>query len=478
MSDPQRTVLVVDDREENRYILCHTLTRAGFSTVEAATGKRALELSRQLPDVIVLDVRLPDILGYEVCRRLKSNPQTRHIPVLQLSAAFLTAESKLYALESGADSYLIQPADPLVLVATVRSLMRLREAEKQAQAAAKQWAATFDALSEGVAIVQDGVVQRCNRAMTELLGASYGQIESQSYAALLRQRFSLESPLAEDGTAVETQVRDRFFRLGAAALPVDGSAGGTMLIVADITPQKQAEQALLLNERLAATGRVAHIIAHEINNPLEAITNLVYLAGGAPELTEETRGFLAATAAQVDRVSQITRQVLSFNRETRDAIKVPIAELVEDVLALSCRMEAEKRFTVQWDADRSLQAVGYPARLRQVFANIIRNAIEASPRDGVLAIRIRRSQLRAPGGMAPAIRITIADCGSGIPEHLRTKIFEPFFTTKGQGGSGIGLWLTAAIVGEHGGRIQMRSRAEAGTSFSILLPSSASGLRR
>jgi CheY-like chemotaxis protein len=180
------TVLVVDDREANRYTTVHALTRSGFQVVEASSGKEALELSRSLPSVIVLDVRLPDILGYDVCRRIKANTQTRHIPVLQLSSAFLSNESKLFALESGADAYLIQPADPVVLVATVKSLVRLHAAESQAQLAARQWQTTFDALSEGVAMIdRTGLILRCNRAMTSLLGRSYGEIENRDLRELL-----------------------------------------------------------------------------------------------------------------------------------------------------------------------------------------------------------------------------------------------------------------------------------------------------
>ena len=163
-------ILIVDDRAANRYTVGHALTRAGLKVVEAATGKEALELSKKQPTVIVLDVKLPDIIGYEVCRRIKSNAQTRHIPVLLLSSAFLSDESKLYALESGSDAYLIQPPDPVVLAATVKSLARLHRAESQAQLAAKQWQATFDTLTEGVALLDSsGIVQRCNRAMTGLL---------------------------------------------------------------------------------------------------------------------------------------------------------------------------------------------------------------------------------------------------------------------------------------------------------------------
>ena len=192
MSTESSTVLIVDDRPANRYTVAHAMTRAGFNVVEAATGREALELSKQLPTVIVLDVKLPDIVGYEVCRRIKANPQTRHIPVLQLSAAFLNNESKLYALESGADAYLMQPADPVVLVATVKSLVRLHHAESKAQLAAKQWQATFDSLTEGVAIVDDaGIIQRSNRAMTELLGKSYSEIETRHFRDVLQECFGL-----------------------------------------------------------------------------------------------------------------------------------------------------------------------------------------------------------------------------------------------------------------------------------------------
>ena len=113
------TILVVDDRPANRYTVAHALKRAGYDVIEAETGTEALELAKQVPSAILLDVKLPDILGCEVCRRLKANPRTSHIPVLQLSAAFVDNESRVYALESGADAYLTQPVEANVLVATM-----------------------------------------------------------------------------------------------------------------------------------------------------------------------------------------------------------------------------------------------------------------------------------------------------------------------------------------------------------------------
>ena len=475
MSEEQakQTVLIVDDREENRYTLRHALSRAGFGIIEAASGKEALTLAKTLPDVIVLDVRLPDMLGYEVCRRLRANPQVSHIPVLQLSAAFQSTESKLYALESGADAYLVQPAEPLVLVATVRSLARLHQAERQAQSAARQWGATFDALSEGVAIVEDGAVQRCNRAMVGLLDLPYAQIEQKDFAALLLQVFEVDAEELLSVPSISVQRDSRFFRMAAAPLTMEGGVGGNILIVADVTPQKQAEEALLLNERLAATGRMAHTIAHEINNPLEAITNLIYLSQHTVGVPDEVLEYLESAADEVARVSQISRQILSFHRETRDPVRVPIAELVEDVLALSARAASDKGLVVRTAFDRSLVVIGFPARLRQAFSNLIRNAIEASPQGGSLQLRISHASLRFMADAVPAVRVSIADAGTGIPADIRPRIFEAFFTTKQQKGSGVGLWLTAAIIQEHGGKLQLRSSTAegcSGTCLSVLLP--------
>lgn len=473
MSDESPHVLIVDDREENLYVLRHTLERAGFRVTPASTGKEALELSRQLPEVVLLDIRLPDILGYEVCRRLKANPQTRHIPVLQLSSSFTTAESKLYALESGADAYLTLPVDPLVLAATVRSLVRLHEAEQQAHNAAEQWTASFDALREGVAIVKQGIVERCNRAMTLLVGRTYSGIEGSSLDELLSEHFQTP-PLLPGKTPRVVRLGHHFFELSTTPLPTNGTMEGHIFLVAEVTAQKQAEEALLLNERLAATGRLAHIIAHEINNPLEGITNLIYLAQGSASIDEETRAYLATAAGEVERVSQIARQILSFNRDTRQAVSVPVGELVRDVLALSTRAAAEKSLQVQSDVAGDFRVLGFPARLRQVFSNIIRNAIEAAPAGSLLRVRIRHTRLRTQGQQKErAVRITIADRGGGIPQEVRSRIFEPFFTTKGEKGSGVGLWLAASIIEEHGGKIQVRSSDDAelcGTVISVLIP--------
>jgi signal transduction histidine kinase len=473
VSSGKDTVLVVDDRPANRYSTVHALRRSGFSVIEAETGREALELAKLVPAAILLDVKLPDILGYEVCRRIKSNPRTSHIPVLQLSAAFTDNESRVYALESGADAYLTQPVEPNVLVATVRSLVKLHEAESLAKIASKQWQATFDALGEGVALVDpSGIVQRCNRAMTELLRRSYTEIEGHGLDQLLRDTLHFHLP---DETAVgplEVFAGSQGFRLNLEPVHLEDAVVSRIFILAEITQQKLAEHAALLNERLAATGRMAHTIAHEINNPLEAITNLLFLLRGPVAQSAEGSAYLRSAEREVQRVSRITRQILTFHRESASSLVVDLSELMEDVLALNNREVVDKNLRIVKDWKGPVTINGFPAQLRQVFSNLVRNAIEASPGYASIRIRISKCTLyRTP--LERGARVTISDSGAGIlPQNLH-KVFDAFFTTKELKGSGIGLWLSSTIVQEHRGRIQLRSSTQpkrSGTCLSVLLP--------
>jgi two-component system NtrC family sensor kinase len=473
MNDSQPVVLIVDDRDANRYTNSHILTRSGFRVIEATTGREALELAGSLPSVILLDIRLPDILGYEVCRRIKSNPRTSSIPVLQLSAAFLDNESKIYALESGADAYLTQPVEPTVLVATVRSLVRLREAESQSRLTAKQWQATFDALSEGVALTDSsGMIQRSNRALSRLLDTPYLEIENHPLNDLLETHFGFGIDYLNRVDFQDVQFNDRYFEFSLDPIFMDEIHVNSIFIVSEVTARKRAEAALLINERHAATGRMANTIAHEINNPLEAITNLLFLLVRSLDDTEVAAKYLGSAQAELDRVSRITRQILSFNRESKVAVQVNLSEILDDVLALNNRALAEKNIEVirEWDKDLRIQA--FPAQLRQVFSNLIRNAIEASYPGKALRVRISGYPRRNSAEKQVA-RVTICDQGVGIPAHHLNRIFDAFFTTKEMKGSGIGLWLSSTIVQEHHGRIVVRSSirpSHSGTCISVVLP--------
>lgn len=473
MTDDQPSVLIVDDRDANRYTIAHTLKRAGFQVVEASTGKQALEMANRLPAVILLDVRLPDILGYEVCRRLKTNSNTSFIPVLQLSAAFLDNESKIYALESGADAYLTQPVEPNVLIATVKSLVRLHRAESQSRLSASQWQATFDSLSEGVALTDSaGIVQRSNRAFTNLLDRPYLEIEKHPLNDLLRRQFGIEVDYQKRTEFSEVQYEDRHFDISLEPIFLDEVHTSSILIVSEVTARKRAEAALLSNERLAATGRMANTIAHEINNPLEAITNLLYLLKGSLDHPDTARRYLETAQTELERVSKISRRILSFNRESDSPVPVNLCEILEDVLALNNRALVDKKIQVVREWNQGISIQGFPAQLRQVFSNIIRNAIEASYPEKPIRLRVScfpRNGL--PTGRVA--RVTISDHGVGIPRKNLAKIFDAFFTTKELKGSGIGLWLSNAIIREHGGYLRVRSSTRpdgSGTCLSVVMP--------
>jgi two-component system NtrC family sensor kinase len=164
-------ILIIDDQEPARYVFRHSLSRAGFDVDEAKTGTDGLLQAMSEPDLIICDVNLPDMLGYDVCRRLKSNPVTLSIPVLQVSASFISDESRVQALEGGADSYMTQPIEPMVLIAQVNALLRLRQAESLANISARQWQTTFDSLSDGVALLSsEQVIIRTNRTFRDMLG--------------------------------------------------------------------------------------------------------------------------------------------------------------------------------------------------------------------------------------------------------------------------------------------------------------------
>lgn len=232
----------------------------------------------------------------------------------------------------------------------------------------------------------------------------------------------------------------------------------------------RAQDALRRSEKLAVTGRLAASIAHEINNPLEAVTNLIYLMR-ATENPADAHRYLAEADQELARVAEITRQTLRFYREPNHPVETEIAVVLRSVLVLYNSRIAAANISVQTDnSSPEATVLSSPGELRQVIANIIGNAIDAMRRGGRLRIRI--SSARDHGGLFRT-RLTIADTGSGIPAALLPAIFEPFVTTKGETGTGLGLWVTSEIVRRNGWSIRVRSHCgpgRTGTVFSIAMP--------
>jgi PAS domain S-box-containing protein len=463
------TILLVEDREENRYIVGRMLRDAGYRVIDAPTGQEGLNRVAEHPDLIILDVKLPDMLGYDVCRRLKSNPATSNIPVLHLSATFITNESRVHALESGADGFLTQPVEPTVLIATVRSLLRMRNAEAISRFTARQWQTTFDALSEGIGLLSlEGRVMRCNRAMTELLRRSYSEIVGHNYSTLLQESLQIKEPWTEElptRQSKDVQSGNQWFAITIDPIfSEEGALSGRILVVADITDRKLAEEALKVTEKLAATGRLAHSIAHEINNPLSAVMNVLFLLDREPQ-TDAGKQYLRTANAELSRVARITKQTLAFHRETAEPMQVSLSDLLEGVVNLFGPQISARSVQIEKDFRFSGTLQAFPGELQQVFSNLLSNALEAVPRGGRIRLRTRSS--------GSTVRVLLSDNGGGIPESIRKNIFEAFFTTKQLKGSGLGLWLTMGIVHKHHGTIRMRSTTIAGrsgTCFGISLP--------
>lgn len=251
----------------------------------------------------------------------------------------------------------------------------------------------------------------------------------------------------------------------------DGRAIRIFGVNFDLTTRKQTEAALRTGEKLATAGKMAASLAHEINNPLAAVTNLLYLIGQDEALSDGSKRFVSMASAEVSRVSHITRNMLAFYRETTAPVEVDLAELVQSVLELYAPKIREFRVKVDVQTGDRCRVLAFPGELRQVVSNLVVNAIEAMQQGGSMRIRVqaRREWKTERSG----VRFVVADSGVGISREAQVRLFEPFFTTKGEKGTGLGLWVSRDIINKHQGTIRVRSsqrEGRQGTCFSLFLP--------
>jgi PAS domain S-box-containing protein len=242
----------------------------------------------------------------------------------------------------------------------------------------------------------------------------------------------------------------------------------------DVHEQKLTEEALRRTEKIAAVGRLASSISHEINNPLESVTNLLYLLRTNPSLDQTARDFLATAEEQLSRVSQVAIQALRFHRQSTAATLVDVPDLVSSVLSLNRPLLRTKQIDViRRDDGNTPPVLCLAGEIRQVIASILSNAIDAMSLHGTLRVRIHTAAATRPPATR-GIRITFADSGHGIAAENLPRIFEPFFSTKGISGTGLGLWIAKGIVERHAGEIYVHSSTrpgKSGTVISIFLPS-------
>lgn len=328
----------------------------------------------------------------------------------------------------------------------------------------------------------DGIITSWNASAERLFGYKPEEIIGQSVLRLIPRELHFEEPQIiaklRSGERIEhfetrrTRKNGDIFDISLTVSPIKDRTGrvvGASKIVRDISGRKAAEAAMIEKEKLAAAGRLAAALAHEVNNPLESITNLAYLLVHHQPLDEEARKYAELLLKEVQRAGEITRQTLSYHKASRERTQVNIAEILDHIARWKKKKLAAKGVELKLEFDNPPLVSGYAGELRQVFDNLIENAIDAMSAGGSIRVRARGQGV----GQSKKLAVSVCDDAEGIPRPLLHKIFDPFFTTKPKTGSGLGLWVTREIVQKHGGTIRARSShtpRRHGSVFRIILP--------
>ncbi|HEY6413097.1 MAG TPA: ATP-binding protein [Edaphobacter sp.] len=270
--------------------------------------------------------------------------------------------------------------------------------------------------------------------------------------------------LRKDGT--ELHIADS----GAPIRDKTGTTAGIVLVFRDITRERRTQEALLANEKLAVAGRLAATIAHEIHNPLDSVSNLLYLMRtGVSE--EESKHFMDMAEQELARVTQISRAMLGLYRESKAPVQVDLNQMLHEILLLMERRFTDLEVTMHADLPSTVVVDAFPAELRQVFTNLITNAAEAASPGGQVRVSIiPQAASIDPDGQKKqeGATVIIADNGPGVPESVRPHLFQPFFTTKGENGTGLGLWVSRGIINKHGGSIELDSTTNNGSHGTVV----------
>ena len=389
-------------------------------------------------------------------------------------------------LEAGADDYLIKPFTARELLARVEAQLKMARLRKQAmeQESAltreiqrtREFAwETLEHLPEAFGTFdRDFRVTYFNPAAAQLSSSSHGpkvgDVLWDAYPALLGSqveanlRRCMNDRVAMDFEQYFPSDEGEFwYRFQVYPQPSEG----IVVYVRNTTADRRTEQALRRAEQLAAAGRLAASIAHEINNPLEAVTNLLFLAKLDDAIGGKTRNLLEVADRELQRLSHITARSLKFYRQRTAAAPTSIEEIMDSVLFFhetELRMrgiELERRYRP------SPQVVCFAGEIQQVLTNLISNAIEATEDRGRVVVGVRPGT--GPGGIEQVL-ITVADNGGGMSQFMRDRLFHPFVTTKGEDGTGLGLWVSKGILDKHHASIRVRSRLGLGTAFLISIP--------
>jgi PAS domain S-box-containing protein len=380
----------------------------------------------------------------------------------------------------------------LLLAYYILREMALRERHAAQIREREQWfRVTLTSVGDGViATDPQGYVTFLNPVAEALIGTKLANVQGKPIHEAFPifneySRQPVENPVQKVmkmGQVVGLANHTVLQRPDGTLIPIEDSAApirddsdrlvGVVLVFRDATHDRKSQELLRKTEKLAAAARLAATVAHEINNPLEAVGNLIYLAKATPGIPAAATQQLTTAESELDRVSHITRQTLGFYHESNAPDKVDVPALVESVLKLYSNKFRSKNILVECDFAKCPPIQGWPGELKQLISNLVSNAADAVSANGILKVAL--SPVEHSDG--EAVQFKIEDDGPGIAEHDLDRIFEPFYTTKKDVGTGLGLWVAKEIAERHGGDIRVQSRTGAtnhGTVFTVLLVSTA-----
>ena len=344
-----------------------------------------------------------------------------------------------------------------------RERVELEQAYKEAAKRTAELHAVIESMPHGVYVATlDGAPMRLNQRAKAMRG--------EVFPAGLR---TLELALKGESSNDVVEVSGRWVRSTGAPILLEGELIGGVAVNSDVTQMRLQDEALRKSEKLAAVGQLASSIAHEINNPLESITNLLYLIRESDSM-KEVQEYAGMAQTELARVTEITLQTLRFHRAQSKATQVDLAELARTVMALYTGRLLVRGVTLEWRILPTPKVWCLEGEMRQVLNNLVRNALDAMSAGGKLSIRVH-AQAKGSERMGVArqgVRLTIADTGEGISPKIADRLFEPFQTTKENTGTGLGLWVSRGIVEKHGGSIRTRTQTgdHHGTVFTVWLP--------
>ena len=485
--EKQALILLVDDDEGSRYAKGRILRQAGYAVAEASSGEEALHyLAEDQPDLVLLDVRLPDISGMEVCRRIKETPETSLIPVLHMSASFSDDRSKIAGLQGGADGYITEPMEPSLLIATIGAFLRMRSAEQAVRERALELQATFDAIPDGVALVDTSrKIVRSNRALASLLKSNKGLIGADISHLLPAPADAAFWTALQKGERCRTECSDgeRVFQLSLDPVSENhGQLRGSVCIVSDITDRKQMDERLWHTQKLESIGVLAGGVAHDFNNLLMGILGNASLAVEAIDNREALETSLRDISRAAERAADLTRQLLAYSGKGRFVVQpLDLSRLVSGMVPLvKASFPGKGNLVLSLASDLPAVEVD-KTQVEQVIMNLLINAAEAiGDRGGT--VQVTTGFRRFTGGEQQAwlsdteirgdyVGLEVRDNGAGMDEDTLRRIFDPFFTTKFLG-RGLGLSAVLGIVRGHKGAIRVSSAPGQGTTFELVFPSS------